>query len=101
MEGVTTRYGPWRGNRGCSGVAGLMGAQNKPDAPRYTLARWLTDERFDEDASTGFQKVEKANKPAKPKPGKAKPRAHPVPGIRNLDDYHEGGVNARRRPRRS
>jgi|APCry1669192522_1035417.scaffolds.fasta_scaffold00562_5 hypothetical protein len=42
-------------------------AQGKPDAPRYTLARWLKDERFDEDAPRGFQKVEK---PAKPRPAK-------------------------------
>ncbi|UPT93869.1 hypothetical protein J4G48_0031660 [Bradyrhizobium barranii subsp. apii] len=40
-------------------------AQGKPDAPRFTLARWLRDERYDEDAPKGFQKVEKANKPAK------------------------------------
>jgi hypothetical protein len=40
-------------------------AQGKPDAPRYTLARWLADERYDEDAPTGFTKPEKASK-AKP-----------------------------------
>ncbi|OKO78563.1 hypothetical protein AC630_18960 [Bradyrhizobium sp. AS23.2] len=32
---------------------------------RLTLARWLRDERYDEDAPRGFQKVEKASKPAK------------------------------------
>jgi hypothetical protein len=40
-------------------------AQGKPNAPRFTLARWLADERYDEDAPAGFQKVEKASK-AKP-----------------------------------
>lgn len=46
-------------------------AQGKPDAPRFTLARWLRDERYDEDAPKGFVKVERA-KPAKPAtPGKA------------------------------
>lgn len=35
-------------------------AQGKPDAPRYTLARWLADERFDEDAPTGYQPKERA-----------------------------------------
>lgn len=47
-------------------------AQGKPDAPRFTLARWLRDERFDEDAPRGFQKVERA-KPktiSKSKPAK-------------------------------
>lgn len=45
-------------------------AQGKPDAPRFTLARWLKDERYDEDAPRGFQKVERAkSKPA----GKSKP----------------------------
>jgi hypothetical protein len=39
-------------------------AQGKPDAPRYTLARWLKDERYDESPPTGYQ--------AKAKPAKAK-----------------------------
>lgn len=43
-------------------------AQGKPDAPRFTLARWLKDERFDEDAPRGFNKVER---PAKTKAGKS------------------------------
>lgn len=43
-------------------------AQGKPDAPRFTLARWLKDERFDEDAPRGFTMVERK---AKAKPGKA------------------------------
>ncbi|TAI66578.1 hypothetical protein CWO89_07235 [Bradyrhizobium sp. Leo170] len=34
-------------------------AQGKPNAPRYTLAVWLRDERFDEDAPRGFRKVER------------------------------------------
>ncbi|MGO4508185.1 hypothetical protein BjapCC829_26680 [Bradyrhizobium barranii] len=48
-------------------------AQGKPNAPRYTLARWLKDERYDEDAPRGFQKAERskaksnATKPAKPR----------------------------------
>lgn len=53
-------------------------AQRKSDAPRYTLAGWLKDERFDEDAPRGFQKVDR---PAKAKPtSPAKPRkpASPV-----------------------
>jgi hypothetical protein len=33
-------------------------AQGKPNAPRYTLAKWLKDERHDEDAPKGFQKME-------------------------------------------
>jgi hypothetical protein len=46
-------------------------ALNDPKRPRYTLARWLADERYDQDAPTGFTKVEKASKakPAKDKPG--------------------------------
>lgn len=48
-------------------------AQGKPDAPRFTLARWLKDERYDEDAPRGFQKVERAKpaRPAKPTAAKA------------------------------
>jgi len=32
-------------------------AQGKPDAPRKHLATWLREERYDEDAPTGFQKM--------------------------------------------
>jgi hypothetical protein len=44
-------------------------AQGKPDAPRFTLARWLKDERYDEDAPKGFTKVERGKSASKPKPG--------------------------------
>jgi hypothetical protein len=40
-------------------------AQGKPNAPRFTLARWLKDERYDEDAPKGFQKPERPAKAAK------------------------------------
>ncbi|MET4722039.1 hypothetical protein ABIF63_006145 [Bradyrhizobium japonicum] len=40
-------------------------AQGKPDAPRKHLATWLREERYDEDAPRGFQKVERSK--AKPK----------------------------------
>ncbi|KQW22935.1 hypothetical protein ASC80_06295 [Afipia sp. Root123D2] len=54
-------------------------AQGKPDAPRFTLARWLKDERYDEDAPTGYQPKErpaksgnqKSDNPAKPRKAKA------------------------------
>lgn len=47
-------------------------AQGKPDAPRKHLATWLREERYDEDAPTGYQPKEKRAKPAKPTaPGKA------------------------------
>jgi hypothetical protein len=52
-------------------------AQGKPDAPRFTLARWLKDERFDEDAPRGFQKV---GRPAKAKQKPASP-AKPAPPV--------------------
>lgn len=52
-------------------------AQGKPDAPRFTLARWLKDERFDEDAPRGFQKVVR---PAKTKQKPASP-AKPAPPV--------------------
>ncbi|MCP3400245.1 hypothetical protein [Bradyrhizobium sp. CCGB20] len=57
-------------------------AQGKPDAPRFALARWLKDERYDEDAPTGYVKTEKASKP-KPQPaGKPTPAAKsPEPPI--------------------
>ncbi|MGY4371100.1 hypothetical protein ACVW1A_007165 [Bradyrhizobium sp. LB1.3] len=45
-------------------------AQGKPDAPRYALARWLKDERYDEDAPKGFTKVEKASKAKSKSAGK-------------------------------
>jgi len=55
-------------------------AQGKPDAPRFTLARWLRDERFDEDAPRGFQKPENPEKPAKVKQrSPAKAASHPFP----------------------
>jgi len=44
-------------------------AQGKPDAPRFTLARWLKDERYDEDAPKGFTKVERGKSASKAKPG--------------------------------
>lgn len=37
-------------------------AQNKPDAPRYTLAKWLERECYLEDAPTGFVKREPKQK---------------------------------------
>jgi hypothetical protein len=43
-------------------------AQGKPDAPRKHLATWLAKEVYDEDAPTGYQKVEKAKAKAKTKP---------------------------------
>ncbi|MCK1275876.1 hypothetical protein IVB46_11600 [Bradyrhizobium sp. 61] len=47
-------------------------AQGKPDAPRYTLARWLKDERYDESPPTGYVKPEKASKAKQAKPKAAK-----------------------------
>ncbi|MCK1479898.1 hypothetical protein IVB27_35450 [Bradyrhizobium sp. 197] len=43
-------------------------AQGKPDAPRYALARWLKDERYDEDAPKGYEPRERTAKPAKASP---------------------------------
>jgi hypothetical protein len=40
-------------------------AQGKPDAPRYTLARWLKDEHYDEEAPRGFQKIERGKSKSK------------------------------------
>lgn len=40
-------------------------AQGKPEAPRFTLARWLKDERYDEDAPKGFIKVERGKAKSK------------------------------------
>ncbi|MET4272602.1 MULTISPECIES: hypothetical protein [unclassified Bradyrhizobium] len=40
-------------------------AQGKPDAPRYALARWLKDERYDEDPPKGFQPKERPIRAAK------------------------------------
>ncbi|UPU00208.1 hypothetical protein J4G48_0020210 [Bradyrhizobium barranii subsp. apii] len=59
-------------------------AQGKPDAPRFTLARWLKDERYDEDPPRGYQPKEK--------PGKAKP-AKPVDDFKKftITDYQEDG----------
>jgi hypothetical protein len=55
-------------------------AQGKPDAPRFTLARWLRDERYDEDAPRGFQKVERAGKTKTAKsPKAANQAAHDFP----------------------
>jgi hypothetical protein len=59
-------------------------AQGKPDAPRKHLATWLKEERYDEDAPTGFQKIErgkakpKATKPASAKPTKPRQPAAPI-----------------------
>jgi hypothetical protein len=53
-------------------------AQCKPDAPRYTLARWLADERYDEDAPTGYQKPEKASRPKPVTPPDAKAGKSPT-----------------------
>ena len=51
-------------------------AQGKPNAPRFTLARWLADERYDEDAPTGYVKTEKASKAKPSSPDRsAKPKA--------------------------
>lgn len=55
-------------------------AQGKPDAPRKHLATWLREERYDEDAPTGYQPKEKRAKPANPTArGKASPsKRNPV-----------------------
>lgn len=71
-------------------------AQGKPDAPRYTLARWLADERYDEDAPKGFVRVERA-KPAKPTaPSKGSPsKRNPVrttARVTSADVVTTGGV---------
>lgn len=58
-------------------------AQGKPDAPRKHLATWLREERYDEDAPKGFQKLERSK--AKPKPA-AKDSEKEAPDVgRKLD----------------
>jgi hypothetical protein len=37
-------------------------AQNNPKAGRYTLVKWLSGERYEQDAPTGYQPKEKARK---------------------------------------
>jgi hypothetical protein len=53
-------------------------AQNNPRAGRYTLAKWLTGERYEQDAPTGYQKVEKASSAKSATPSKAKPGKAPT-----------------------
>jgi hypothetical protein len=68
-------------------------AQGKPDAPRYTLARWLADERYDEDAPTGYQPKAKASRPKPVTPSKAKPgRARTSARIASADVVKTGDV---------
>lgn len=53
-------------------------AQGKPDAPRKHLATWLREERYDEDAPTGYQakaKPAKAKETTPAKPAKRQPAA--------------------------
>lgn len=71
-------------------------AQGKPDAPRFTLARWLKDERFDEDAPRGFQKVGRPatakQKPASP----AKPASPVTARITAAEVVEAGGITSLR-----
>lgn len=67
-------------------------AQGKPDAPRFTLARWLKDERFDEDAPRGFQKVERAKSTSKATPAKTKPATRTTARVTAADVVETGDV---------
>lgn len=49
--------------------------QNNPKAPRYTLARWIADERFEQDVPGGFEPKAKAKAKAKPTKGTMQPMA--------------------------
>jgi hypothetical protein len=62
---VIAKAGEWRES---------WAAQGKPDAPRFTLARWLKDERYDEDAPKGFTKVERGKSATKAKPTAKHPK---------------------------
>jgi hypothetical protein len=70
-------------------------AQGKPDAPRKHLATLLKEERYDEDAPTGFQKVEKSSKAkqATGKPAKARHGiGHKMKRYTIVDVAEEGSV---------
>ncbi|MFD1701720.1 hypothetical protein ACFSCV_01765 [Methylopila henanensis] len=58
LEDIITAAAAWRE---------AWAAQGDPTAPRFTLAKWLADERYEEDAPARFQK--RQPKPREPKGG--------------------------------
>ncbi|WLB58115.1 hypothetical protein [Bradyrhizobium japonicum] len=68
-------------------------AQGKPDAPRKHLATWLREERYDEDAPTGYQPKEKAK--AKSGPQKS---ANPAEPVSQKSDARVTAKPAKRQP---
>ncbi|WFT91221.1 hypothetical protein QA633_22840 [Bradyrhizobium barranii] len=68
-------------------------AQGKPDAPRKHLATWLREERYDEDAPTGYQPKEKAK--AKSGPQKS---ANPAKPVSQKSDARATAKPAKRQP---
>lgn len=68
-------------------------AQGKPDAPRKHLATWLREERYDEDAPTGYQPKEKAK--AKSGPQKS---ANPAEPVSQKSDARATAKPAKRQP---